>query len=99
MDTGLALLPFTAVKRTFADVTSIATLDFALRFMRPPNMLEWSIHEQVLDAGTGERHYCVGRLFDRTGGLVACMTETVLVRFKPIASENQQPSKDERAKL
>ena len=60
-------------------MAACSTLELALRFMCPPDMTKWHLHEQTTEAGMLGRTYSTGRLFDEQGRMVAGKSTTRLL--------------------
>jgi acyl-CoA thioesterase-2 len=57
-----------------------ASLDHAMWFHRPFRADEWLLYDQVSPSASGGRGLAIGRLFDRSGRLVASVAQEGLVR-------------------
>ena len=61
-----------------------ASLDHAMWFLRPFRADEWLLYDQVSPSAANGRALTHGRIFDRTGNLVAVVTQEGLARtLKP----------------
>ncbi|MBO0829325.1 MAG: acyl-CoA thioesterase II [Streptosporangiales bacterium] len=57
-----------------------ASLDHAIWFHRPFRADEWLLYDQVSPSASGARGLVIGRLFDRSGRLVATVVQEGLIR-------------------
>lgn len=57
-----------------------ASLDHAIWFHRPFRADEWLLYDQVSPSASGARGLVIGRLFDRSGVLVATVVQEGLIR-------------------
>lgn len=60
--------------------TQDASLDHAMWFMRPFRADEWLLYDQTSPSASGGRALTQGRIFDRSGNLVAAVTQEGLSR-------------------
>jgi acyl-CoA thioesterase len=82
MDGALAFLPLVVTGQSLTETEASASLDFSLRIFRPPDLNEFSLHEQHTEQGAHGRTFSVGKWYDRTGRLVANMSQTGILRMK-----------------
>jgi acyl-CoA thioesterase len=82
MDGGLPFLPLVLTGRSLTDTKASASLDFSLRIFAPPNLNEFSLHEQHTEQGADGRTFSVGKWYDRQGTLIANMSQTGILRMK-----------------
>lgn len=75
--------------RTAVDM-HMASLDHAMWFHRPFRADEWMLYDQVSPSASGARGLALGRLFTRTGELVATVAQEGLIR--PIPPRNAPPA-------
>jgi acyl-CoA thioesterase-2 len=60
----------------------IASLDHAMWFMRPFRADEWLLYDQSSPSACGGRALTQGKIFTRTGEMVAAVMQEVLTRYK-----------------
>lgn len=61
----------------------MASLDHAVWFLRPFRTDDWLLYDQVTPSAGGGRALAQGRIFDRSGRLVANVVQEGLMRFQP----------------
>jgi len=59
----------------------IASLDHAIWFHRPFRVDDWLLYDQASPSASGARGFATGRLFDRTGRLVASVAQEGLIEL------------------
>ena len=63
----------------------IASLDHAIWFHRPARLDDWLLYDQNSPSASGARGLATGRIFTRTGTLVATVVQEGLLRLHPHA--------------
>ncbi len=61
----------------------VASLDHAMWFMRPFRADEWLLYDQSSPSACGGRSLCQGKIFTRSGEMVAAVMQEGLTRFPP----------------
>ncbi|KAE8153215.1 acyl-CoA thioesterase II [Aspergillus avenaceus] len=86
LDAEVSVVPVLHGQLGIHDVGHLATLNFALRvFRRDVDLNDWHLKEwRAITAGEG-RSYSEARLWDRTGDMVASMTQCCILRSKPVS--------------
>lgn len=89
MDGAMAFLPFTHNHQFIDEVGACSSLDFALRvFTAQADLNDWLLKEMRTLSGGDQRTYTEARLWDRSGRLVANMTQQCILRPKPATKPN-----------
>lgn len=60
----------------------VASLDHAMWFMRAFRADEWLLYDQSSPSASGGRSLCQGKIFTRTGEMVAAVTQEGLTRYR-----------------
>jgi acyl-CoA thioesterase-2 len=60
----------------------VASLDHAMWFMRPFRADEWLLYDQSSPSASGGRSLTQGKIFTRTGEMVAAVMQEGLTRYK-----------------
>ena len=76
LDTSL----FAHGRAVFDPHLQVASLDHAIWFHRPMNMEEWHLYSQDSPNSSGARGFTRGSIYDRSGNLVASVTQEGLIR-------------------
>jgi acyl-CoA thioesterase-2 len=61
----------------------IASLDHAIWFHRPARLDQWLLYDQASPSASGARGLATGRIFTRSGALVATVVQEGLLRINP----------------
>jgi len=69
----------------------VASLDHAMWFMRPFRADEWLLYDQSSPSASGGRSLTQGRIFNRSGDMVAAVTQEGLTRYRRGYSPPAQP--------
>ena len=65
----------------FTTPVNLASLDHAMWFHRPFDMNEWMLYVVECPSAGNARGFCTGKIFTRTGDLVASVTQEGLIRI------------------
>lgn len=83
LDAYLSFLPLTHSGMFLEDAAACASLDFAMRiFSSDWNLNDWNLRELKTIAGDDGRTYSEARVWDKSGKLVANMTQQSILRPK-----------------
>lgn len=94
MDAALAFMPLAHSHSFFTEAAACSTLDFALRIcVNSVDLNEWHLREMSSPAGAVGRTYSEGRFFDKSGTLVASMTQQCILRPKPAKPDTKKAAK------
>lgn len=66
---------------------SVASLDHAMWWFRPVRVDDWLLYTQVSPNASGARGLSIGRIYNRSGELVASVAQEGMVRVPPVGSE------------
>lgn len=80
LDSVLAFLPLSITSRPLTAAAAVATLDFSLRFHRPPDLSRWCMTEQHTENGAFGRTYSICKLYDEDLTEIAVMSQTCILR-------------------
>jgi acyl-CoA thioesterase-2 len=75
---GTALRPHGV--RAMSPTMQVATIDHCLWFHRPFRIDDWLLYELYSPSAGNARGFCLGRIFDRQGRLIASATQEGLMR-------------------
>ena len=70
-----------------APEVAAASLDQAVWLHRPARADQWLFYDQQSPTAAGGRALCQGRLFDRSGSLVATVVQEGMIRIRPVPAD------------
>ncbi|MFI5954563.1 acyl-CoA thioesterase [Cryptosporangium sp. NPDC051539] len=85
----MTLLGSSRVPHAEGPETQGASLDHALWFLRPFRADEWLLYDQTSPSAGFGRAFTQGRIFDRSGRLVAAVTQEGLMRYERPPAERR----------
>jgi acyl-CoA thioesterase-2 len=86
---GTALRPYGV--RLMAGNMQVSTLDHSLWYHRPFRMDDWLLYELYSPSASNSRGFCLGRIFSRSGALVASAAQEGLIRQWADQPASQSP--------